>query len=271
MKIGDSRTDVWRAARLGLGVATALGVLLGLIGPFGSYMNGPATVRIVYWTASLWAGWLLFGLALPLIARWALRRRLSPWLWAPLAVAGLAAPMTLISRELARLVWGRTFEVGLLEWYGQSLIVGAVATGAILWLLVRRPIRDQEVRRESGPAPASTDPRDRLPARLGREVLCLQMEDHYVRLHTPLGSELVLMSLSQAVAGLADLDGRQTHRSWWVGTAAVVGVVEDGRNLVLKLKGGLTAPVSRARVAPLRAEGWLAAPELSAGKRNHRL
>ena len=111
----------------------------------------------------------------------------------------------------------------------------------------------------------------REPARLGREVLCLQMEDHYVRLHTPLGSELVLMSLSQAMAGLADLDGRQTHRSWWVATAAVVGVVEDGRNLVLKLKGGLTAPVSRARVAPLRAEGWLAAPELSAGKRNHRL
>ncbi|MEC8532708.1 MAG: LytTR family DNA-binding domain-containing protein [Pseudomonadota bacterium] len=275
MKIGDSRTDVWRAARLGLGVATALGVLLGLIGPFGSYMNGPAPVRIVYWTASLWAGWLLFGLALPLTARWAFRRGLSPWLWAPLAVAGLAAPMTLISRGLARLVWGRTFEVGLLEWYGQSLIVGAVATGAILWLLMRSREGQGASASPPGPPPApppaSTDPRDRLPARLGREVLCLQMEDHYVRLHTPLGSELVLMSLSQAMAGLADLDGRQTHRSWWVATAAVVGVVEDGRNLVLKLKGGLTAPVSRARVAPLRAEGWLAAPELSAGKRNHRL
>ena len=36
-----------------------------------------------------------------------------------------------------------------------------------------------------------------------------------------------------------------------------VGVVEDGRNLRLALTGGLTAPVSRARVANLRAAGWL--------------
>jgi DNA-binding LytR/AlgR family response regulator len=41
-----------------------------------------------------------------------------------------------------------------------------------------------------------------------------------------------------------------------VARAAVVGAVENGRNLSLRLKGGLTAPVSRARVAPLRAEGW---------------
>lgn len=253
MKIGDSQESVWRGARPGLAVATALGVLLGLAGPFGSYLNGSAPMRVLYWVVSLWAGWLLFGLTLPLLAREAERRRLSPWLWAPPAVALLAAPMTLVSRGLARLVWGRTFEVGLLEWYGQSLIVSALATGAVLWLMSRpsaRPARD-------APAPLSADPRDRLPARLGREVLCLQMEDHYVRVHTPAGSHLVLMSLSQAMAGLADVEGRQTHRSWWVARAAVAGVVEDGRNLSLSLKGGLTAPVSRARVAVLRAEGWL--------------
>lgn len=255
MRIGDLRGGVWRGARLGLAVATALGVLLGLAGPFGSYMNGAAPMRVLYWVASLWVGWVLFGLTLPLLASAAERRGLSPWLWAPAAVVLLAAPMTLASRGLARIVWGRTFDVGVLEWYGQSLIVSAVATGAVLWLL-SRPSAGAE-REASAAAPLSADPRDRLPPRLGREVLCLQMEDHYVRVHTPEGSHLVLMSLSQAMAGLAGVEGRRTHRSWWVARAAVVGVVEDGRKLSLKLKGGLTAPVSRARVAELRAEGWL--------------
>ncbi|NBB64705.1 DNA-binding response regulator [Pseudomonas sp. ODNR1LW] len=252
MRIGDSRGGVWRGARLGLAVATSLGVLLGLVGPFGSYMNGAAPVRILYWVASLWTGWLLFGLSLPLLARAADRRGLSPWLWAPPSVVLLAAPMTLISRGLAQIIWGRTFEVGLLEWFGQSLIISAVATGAVLWLMSRGSAGSGKAE----PASLSADPRDRLPARLGREVLCLQMEDHYVRVHTPQGSHLVLMSLAQAMAGLAGLEGRQTHRSWWVARAAVVGVVEDGRNLSLKLGNGLTAPVSRARVGELRAEGW---------------
>ncbi|MFN7128803.1 MAG: LytTR family DNA-binding domain-containing protein [Brevundimonas sp.] len=252
MKIGDSRWGVGRTARLGLAVATGLGVLLGLVGPFGSYTNGAAPVRILYWVVSLWAGWALFGLTLPLLASQAVRRGLSPWLWAAPAVVLLAAPMTLISRALAQVFWGRTFEVGLLEWFGQSLIVSAVATGAILWLMSRQPAAAGR----GAAAPMSADPRDRLPVHLGREVICLQMEDHYVRVHTPLGSDLVLMSLSQAMAGLAGVEGRQTHRSWWVARAAVVGLAEDGRNLSLRLKGGLTAPVSRARVAPLRAEGW---------------
>lgn len=83
------------------------------------------------------------------------------------------------------------------------------------------------------------------------------MEDHYVRVHTPRGSALVLMSLGQAMAGLKDLEGAQTHRSWWVARKAVEGWLEDGRNLRLKLTGGLEAPVSRARIARLRDEGWL--------------
>jgi DNA-binding LytR/AlgR family response regulator len=59
------------------------------------------------------------------------------------------------------------------------------------------------------------------------------------------------------MAGLQDIEGVQTHRSWWVARSAIVGVVEDGRRLRLRLKGGLEAPVSRARIGRLREEGWL--------------
>lgn len=49
----------------------------------------------------------------------------------------------------------------------------------------------------------------------------------------------------------------QTYRSWWGARVGVVGVLEDGRNLRLRLNGGLEAPVSRARIGGLREEGWL--------------
>lgn len=236
-----------RSVAAGFVASTALGVLLGVIGPFGSYMNGGLPERLGYWVMSLWCGWILFGLIVPWVARTAIRRRIPFWLWAPPLVALLTVPATVLSRLLARTVWPGTGGVPWLEWYGQSLVIALIATVLVLWW-IRRGLAGKDA--------DSADPRDRLPPGLGRDILCLQMEDHYVRVHTPRGSTLVLMSLSQAMAGLKDVEGEQTHRSWWVARGAVEGVVEDGRNLRLKLTGGLEAPVSRANVGRLRAEGW---------------
>ena len=83
------------------------------------------------------------------------------------------------------------------------------------------------------------------------------MEDHYVRAHTALGSDLVLMRLRDAVAELGDIDGLQVHRSWWVARHAVSDVRRDGRNVRLLLDTGLEAPVSRANVQMLRDAGWI--------------
>ncbi|ATQ43830.1 LytTR family DNA-binding domain-containing protein [Caulobacter mirabilis] len=240
-------------------LSTTLGVVLGVIGPFGSYLSGDLIQRVVYWTVSLWAGWLLFGLALSNLYRMAAGQGWPLWAWGPAAVALLTIPIAAITRLLVDRILSGAGGVGWLEWYGQCLIISALVSGLVLWrvaaALRREASRGEAVEEVS--SPDSADPRDRLPRGLGREVLCLQMEDHYVRVHTPGGSALVLMSLGQAVAGLGDLEGMQTHRSWWVARDAVEGAVEDGRNLRLKLKGGLTAPVSRARVGALRAAGWL--------------
>lgn len=239
----------WRPGSLTLGflIATAIGLTLGVIGPFGSYLNDSLPLRIAYWTASLWAGWLLFGLIMRRIARLAITRGWPMWLWAPATVAILAVFPALGSRWIAVRLWPATAEVGPLEWYGQCLIISGLAASLILWRtgLIRPAKAD------------ASDPRDRLPTALGREVLCLQMEDHYVRVHTPRGSALLLMSLSQAVTGLKGIEGLQTHRSWWVARLAVEQVIEDGRNIRLRLKGGLEAPVSRSRLAILRDAGWL--------------
>ncbi len=240
-----------RPLAVGFAVSTAAGLVLGALGPFGTYL-GALAVRMAYWVVCLWAGWLAFAVSLPVVRRWANRRGISPALWAPPAIAVLTLLPALLSRALALRLWPSAGRIGGLEWYGQCLFISTLAALAMLWA-TRSP-------GEAAPQldPTSADPRDRLPPRLGRTVLCLQMEDHYVRVHTPLGSALVLMSLSQAIAGLKDVEGVQTHRSWWVARAAIAGVVEDGRKLRLRLSAGLEAPVSRARVGVLRQDGWLA-------------
>ena len=90
-----------------------------------------------------------------------------------------------------------------------------------------------------------------------RTLLCVRAEDHYLRVYTDIGDDLILFRLSDAEAELAPLDGLRVHRSWWVCRAAVVAVNRSGRRLELVLSNGLNVPVSRGQVAILRDAGWL--------------
>ena len=83
------------------------------------------------------------------------------------------------------------------------------------------------------------------------------MEDHYVRVHTSAGSDLILMPMGQAIDAMGSRDGLRVHRSWWVARDAVEAAVPDGRQWRLRLRGGLEAPVSRPNIARLREAGWI--------------
>ena len=99
--------------------------------------------------------------------------------------------------------------------------------------------------------------RERLPFRLrDAEIYALSSEDHYLRVHTSAGSELILMRLSDAANLLDGLNGARVHRSWWVARSAITDVQKDGAKITLWLKGDLTVPVSRQQVASLKALGW---------------
>ena len=83
------------------------------------------------------------------------------------------------------------------------------------------------------------------------------MEDHYLRVHTLLGSALVLMRLRDAVALVGDLEGMQVHRSWWVARAAIADGAGLTRSREIPLTNGLSAPVARDSVDRLRQSGFL--------------
>jgi len=124
---------------------------------------------------------------------------------------------------------------------------------ALMTLATRRPIETH-----AGP-PEAPPPRflERLPVKLrGGEIYAVEAEDHYLRLHTSKGQDLILLRLSDAVAELEGIEGAQTHRSWWVAKAAVRDAKRGDGRATLTLKSGVEAPVSRAYAKALREAGW---------------
>ena len=53
--------DFLRDWAIDLAIATVCAIFLGVIGPFGSYLNGPAWQRVAFQLACFWPGVLLYG------------------------------------------------------------------------------------------------------------------------------------------------------------------------------------------------------------------
>ncbi|WP_340587405.1 LytTR family DNA-binding domain-containing protein [Erythrobacter alti] len=257
------RNEKLRQLLIDLAIMTGIGVVLALIGPFGSFAD-PIGVRLVVWLGFAYIGYAVYS---PIDG---LARRLAPQLDLPewgLQVAGcmiasvpMAVAVYLLPRipgpiVLPNLTWAVTH-------YFYVLMVGGIITLLFAILPRSRAVQLQAApvaRNATGTAPsgsASASFLDRLPPELGSDLLALEMEDHYVRAHTALGSDLVLMRMRDAVAEVGDLEGAQVHRSWWVARGAVADVKREGRNVRLVLENGLEAPVSRANVTPLKDAGW---------------
>ena len=97
----------------------------------------------------------------------------------------------------------------------------------------------------------------RRPEGLNGRIQYMQMEDHYLRVHTDEGDGLALYRMSDAAADLAETDGLQVHRSWWVARDAVGDVKRERHKKTLVTKDGAEIPVGRSFEKTLRAKGWI--------------
>jgi len=250
--------------------------VLTVIGPFGTFQDLTAAQRLAYWGGLIGLGALAFE-AVSQAAFRILKRRAHAWRTILAGVAlTVTALLTVCVAALEVTLRGLDYlhPLGLAEMFIYVAVITALVTAVPLWL----ELRDRGlVGAPPGPAPAVPEavevpaaipaaapvPREipflaRIPARLGRTLVALEMEDHYVRVHTADGSDLLLMRLRDAVAELEGFDGLQVHRSYWVAAAAVTGVERkpDGK-LTLVLSTGLKVPVSRSFAPAVRAAGWL--------------
>lgn len=253
MSIGETQGDHphWRA----LGGMAATGAFLSFTNPFGATSTLPWWASFLYWwllVSEVWCAGPLLGTAL---------QRLAPGLSA-LVVRALAVPIIAVFVMTTILVVQRLLNepVPLFYWPTLYVLVLGVTVGvASLQWVVERAFEKHPGAITHAPAggPISVRFLERLPAKLhGAALYAISAEDHYLRLHTSKGADLILMRLSDAIAELEGIEGAQTHRSWWVARDAVEGARRDGVKLTLLLKGGVEAPVSRPNIRPLREAGW---------------
>jgi hypothetical protein len=235
-----------------IAASLVVGIIMALSGGFGV---GGATIvsRLAYWFGLVALGstiGVLIGVYIMPRAWFAAR----PWLaWLAIVLA-LWAPMTVIVTGANTLVDHYPFTLAMLLKVAPSTLATTAAMTALAFLVRRRdPIATHAAPRDAPPAKFL----QRLPAKLaGASLWAVEAEDHYLRLHTSLGQDLILMRLGDAVTELEGIEGARTHRSWWVARDAVSRVEREDGRIRLVLADGAGAPVSRAYVKPLRAAGW---------------
>jgi hypothetical protein len=242
----------------GMATLLAIGAFLTFTNPFGATSGLPLWGSFAYWTGLVALGWFggsAFGEAIRRIAP------KLPELWNTVLATMLIAVLVtaaiiliqqvVISSPVPLYYWPRLY----------LLVLGISAAVAMVGWLVERAFAGPPGAITHAPAAGAPAPSvrfmERLPAKLkGAVIYAISAEDHYLRLHTSKGSDLILMRLTDAVAELEGLEGAQTHRSWWVAKDAVESARREGDKMVLTLKGGAEAPVSRPNVRPLREAGW---------------
>lgn len=238
--------------RRSLVIAAVVAAFLSVLAPFGTE-QAPVGLRLAYWELVLLAGTVVGASMWAMISERVDPEDRRPYATAVLCAAAETLPITLGVRLASQ--W--LFPTARLASFPSFL--GAVFVICLGMSLLNAFALRRETRTSAGPS-APPAPRfvDRLPAKLhGADIQAVKAEDHYLRIFTTKGSDLILMRLSDAVVELDGLEGAQTHRSWWVARAAVQGAVRRDGRAVLQLDGGVEAPVSRNYVRSLRDAGWL--------------
>ena len=181
------------------------------------------------------------------------------WIQVPLAAAAIALPVT-VAIILMEASDGSV--APLIYWPLQFVyvfVVSLVITIGGYLLRSHDEAREMETAGPAGTQAVTLDGfMDRLPPKYRRaELHAITSEDHYLRIYTSLGEELILMRLADAVRELDGADGMQVHRSWWVARSGIEHVKRESGKPVLILPSGAEVPVSRTYQKAARDAGLI--------------
>ncbi|HVH49856.1 MAG TPA: LytTR family DNA-binding domain-containing protein [Sphingomicrobium sp.] len=231
--------------------AIGLGLLLAFLGPYGSgSVMGPAG-RTLYWVGLVSAGYLLALAGFRLIGD-----RPGSVVSRAITVALLSALplMFVVSWALIQVRPDRVISVFNLP----MLFVAVLAIQSII-VTIAASIDALGVA-GAAPSDGADEARQSVSGRLARslrgDLVALEAEDHYVRLHHPSGSTLILHRFSDALAEVDPRAGLQVHRGWWVANGAVAGTFLRGGKRWLKLNNDLEIPVSRTYLRRVIEQNW---------------
>ena len=245
--------DTWQEWARGLAITLVAAAFLASAGAFGSVAL-PVPVRFAYWLGLMFVGWL-WGVAVSNFFFGRIGRPERLWLRVAISSLVIAVPYSVVVGAATAI------SHGLSAYHASLLDMAEILFTTIMVSSVMIIINVLVARQAGGVTSASAQPPkflERLPAKLkGAEVWAVEAEDHYLRLHTSKGQDLILMRLSDAIAELQGIEGAQAHRSWWVARAAIVGAVRGDGRATLTLQDGAEVPVSRTYARLLRQSGWI--------------
>ena len=221
------------------------GFILGLSGPFDTLRLIPLIPRLVYWTAVVFSTFAVGSLVSQIISQLAKRRPL----WLLILISSLAVGTAV------------TGVLTVLNFVAFGVLPDSVISAAIQWALVTLISTAIEVsaklmapKNDNGPAAAILD---RLPFSKRGALVALSAEDHYVKIETTQGTEMVLMRLSDAINEVGKTAGLQIHRSHWVALDQITDVRRINDRGEVVLSSGQTRPISRGYMAAVRDAGLL--------------
>lgn len=230
-----------------MGTSLMAGIILSILGPYGtSAFSLP--LRVIYWVGLCMAGGIGAAVFDALMRK--ANSPVKPWA----SALGQSIGATLM---VSIILLGFTFAV-----HGWPGWVHVISLPFFIWVIsiIICGMGELSRSRRAIPAPQNirADIFERLkPSLRSAELYALASEDHYVRVVTSNGEELILMRLSDAIKETAPLKGLQTHRSWWVAEAGVKSVKKQDGKLSITLKNDAAAPVSRNKAKIVREAGWV--------------
>ena len=118
-----------------IGLAVIAGILLAILGPFGSYLNGGPLRLFGYWIGAMLLGLLFYGTAYRIVAISTVTGSRA-W-WIALIVVSMVAsiPEALVTRMLAFRLWPDLARLELSPglWFVQTATIGVVAMAVSAW------------------------------------------------------------------------------------------------------------------------------------------
>jgi hypothetical protein len=232
----------------GLVITLAAATFLAFGGAFGSD-TASLPVRLAYWLGLMILGWIWGGF----VSRTFFRRvRETQRLWVRILLSSLtlSIPYTIVVALVGIYAMGSHYDLADIP----RLVLTVTAISAVMITL--NVMAERQGVTSAGPQPPKF--LDRLPLKLrGGEVWAVEAEDHYLRLHTSKGQDLILMRLADAIDELQGIEGAQVHRSWWVARDAITEAVRGDGRATLTLKDGAEVPVSRTYARLLRERNWI--------------
>lgn len=227
-----------------------LGVVVGLVGPFGTFEMSPLG-RVAYWLAVVLGTSITGTLVAGTIER-ILIARLHRLVAATIAggIAGLPiALVVMLINVVAYGLWFQPIDAATLVLYCAAISAAVTVLAAIFG--------------RAGPSAAAgttiATPAllERLPLPQRGRLLHLAVADHYVEVTTDRGRALLLLRLSDAIRETAPVPGIQVHRSHWVALSTVRRATRQGGKPVLELENGAVVPISRSYLPDAKAAGLI--------------